>query len=191
MTLRIAHLTHNAQGGGGRAGLRARDACRAAGMISELFSLDGATPEQDVIQPKLLRKAPDAVTQYQELLLNNVQWGDISGCRRGESNTLLSQPYPGMDIERFSAFSSFDVLHLHWVTWTVTPPDVKRWLDKGRALVWTMHDAWPMTGGCHYPSGCDQYLTECIVCPQLNDAYGVVPNAFADKLRQYGEMTVA
>jgi len=186
MTIRVAHLTHNAQGGAGRAALRARDACRAAGMVSEVFCLDGAEKGQDVIQPKWLRNSPDAATRYQDFLFRQLQWSDIASRRRGPSNTLLSQPYPGMDLLKLNALNSFDVLHMHWTTWTVTPPDIRRWLDAGRALVWTMHDAWPMTGGCHYPSGCEQYLSECIVCPQLNDAYSVVPNAFADKLHQYG-----
>jgi glycosyltransferase involved in cell wall biosynthesis len=186
MTIRVAHMTHNAQGGAGRAALRARDACRAVGMVSEFFCLDGAEKGQDVIQPKWLRNSSDPATRYQDFMFRQVQWSDIADQRRGPSNTLLSQPYPGNDLLALSALNTFDVLHMHWTTWTVTPPDIRRWLDAGRALVWTMHDAWPMTGGCHYPSGCDQYLSECIVCPQMNDAYSVIPNAFADKLRQYG-----
>ncbi|ASM76461.1 hypothetical protein VITFI_CDS0682 [Vitreoscilla filiformis] len=186
MTIRVAHLTHNAQGGAGRAALRARDACRAAGMVSEVFCVDGAEKNPELIQPKWLRNSPDSTSRYQDFMFNQVQWGDIAAHRRGTSNTLLSQPYPGMDVLSLNALNTFDVLHMHWTTWTVTPPDIRRWLDAGRALVWTLHDAWPMTGGCHYPSGCKQYLSECIVCPQLSDAYSVVPNAFADKLHQYG-----
>src|SRR5690606_18219202 len=36
-----------------------------------------------------------------------------------------------------------------------------------KPVVWTMHDAWPFTGGCHYPDGCDRYKIGCGLCPQL------------------------
>ena len=38
-----------------------------------------------------------------------------------------------------------------------------------------------MTGGCHYPAGCEQYRTACLQCPQLHAAWSLVPNAFAEK----------
>ena len=35
-------------------------------------------------------------------------------------------------------------------------------------LVWTLHDMWAFTGGCHYSNGCDRYQESCGACPQLN-----------------------
>ena len=35
-------------------------------------------------------------------------------------------------------------------------------------LVWTLHDMWSFTGGCHYSNGCDRYQDSCGDCPQLN-----------------------
>ena len=37
-------------------------------------------------------------------------------------------------------------------------------------VVWTLHDCWAFTGHCaHYEAvGCNQWKTECIHCPQLN-----------------------
>jgi glycosyltransferase involved in cell wall biosynthesis len=35
-------------------------------------------------------------------------------------------------------------------------------------LVWTLHDMWAFTGGCHYSNGCDHYQDSCGDCPQLN-----------------------
>ncbi|MEB3310610.1 MAG: glycosyltransferase family 4 protein [Snowella sp.] len=34
-------------------------------------------------------------------------------------------------------------------------------------LVWTLHDMWTFTGGCHYSNGCDRYQNQCGACPQL------------------------
>jgi glycosyltransferase involved in cell wall biosynthesis len=35
-------------------------------------------------------------------------------------------------------------------------------------LVWTLHDSWPFTGGCHLPGACELYQMNCGCCPQLN-----------------------
>jgi len=34
-------------------------------------------------------------------------------------------------------------------------------------IVWTLHDMWPFTGGCHYNQDCEQYKESCGSCPQL------------------------
>jgi glycosyltransferase involved in cell wall biosynthesis len=35
-------------------------------------------------------------------------------------------------------------------------------------MVWTLHDMWPFTGGCHYSHECENYKEHCKCCPQLN-----------------------
>lgn len=35
-------------------------------------------------------------------------------------------------------------------------------------LIWTLHDSWVFTGGCHLPGACDRYKIDCGNCPQLN-----------------------
>ena len=37
----------------------------------------------------------------------------------------------------------------------------------GRAIIWTFHDMWAFTGGCHYTGGCERYLQQCGRCPVL------------------------
>ncbi len=34
-------------------------------------------------------------------------------------------------------------------------------------LVWTIHDWWPLTGGCHFPDGCERHRVGCGQCPVL------------------------
>ena len=38
-------------------------------------------------------------------------------------------------------------------------------------MVWTLHDMWPMTGGCHHADGCNQYQTDCKSCPQVRGPF--------------------
>ena len=37
-----------------------------------------------------------------------------------------------------------------------------------KPVVWTLHDMWAFTGGCHYSESCDRYLNTCGACPQLH-----------------------
>jgi glycosyltransferase involved in cell wall biosynthesis len=60
-----------------------------------------------------------------------------------------------------------DVVHLHWVQSCFVPTHDFRNL---KPLVWTPHDMWAFTGGCHYTSGCDRYMTGCGRCPILKSS---------------------
>jgi len=37
----------------------------------------------------------------------------------------------------------------------------------GKPVVWTMHDMWPFTGGCHYTAGCTNFQIACGNCAYL------------------------
>ena len=58
-----------------------------------------------------------------------------------------------------------NVINLHWVCngylQIETIPKLKK------PLVWTLHDMWPFTGGCHYSEECDRHTNSCGACPQL------------------------
>jgi glycosyltransferase involved in cell wall biosynthesis len=45
--------------------------------------------------------------------------------------------------------------------------DLKKILQSGKPIVWTMHDMWPCTGICHHARECDNYHKECHHCPYL------------------------
>ncbi len=52
-----------------------------------------------------------------------------------------------------------DIINLHWVEWGFLQIET---LPKfGKPLVWTLHDMWAFTGGCHYSQECDRYQGFC------------------------------
>lgn len=59
-----------------------------------------------------------------------------------------------------------DIIHLHWVGFGFVPISALTKISK--PLVWTFHDSWAFTGGCHIPFECVGYRTGCGNCPQLN-----------------------
>ena len=58
-----------------------------------------------------------------------------------------------------------DIINLHWVCNGYLQLET---LSKFRQpVVWTLHDMWAFTGGCHYSEDCDRYLNFCGNCPIL------------------------
>ncbi len=71
----------------------------------------------------------------------------------------------GFDITRMREFKEADVIHLHWINQgMLSLSGIKRILDSGKPVVWTMHDAWPSTGICHLTMDCKRYKTKCHHC---------------------------
>jgi glycosyltransferase involved in cell wall biosynthesis len=59
-----------------------------------------------------------------------------------------------------------DLVHLHWINnGFLSIEDI----SKIKApIVWTLHDMWAFTGGCHYSDTCERYKKDCGKCPLLN-----------------------
>jgi glycosyltransferase involved in cell wall biosynthesis len=58
-----------------------------------------------------------------------------------------------------------DVVHLHWIAGGMLRVED---LTKIRApIVWSLHDMWAFTGGCHYDAKCENYKKSCGKCPVL------------------------
>ena len=74
----------------------------------------------------------------------------------------------GTDITCLPEFQEADVIHLHWINQgMLSLKDIRKILDAGKPVVWTMHDIWPATAICHYSRGCEQYQSQCVKCPML------------------------
>lgn len=74
----------------------------------------------------------------------------------------------GTNITALPEFTQADVIHLHWINQgMLSLTDIRRIIQSGKPIVWTMHDMWPFTGICHYAGDCDKYATQCHNCPQL------------------------
>lgn len=59
-----------------------------------------------------------------------------------------------------------DIINLHWVTGGFLSI---RTIGKIKSqMVWTLHDSWAFTGGCHIPGLCKGYETGCGNCPLIN-----------------------
>ena len=74
----------------------------------------------------------------------------------------------GTDITKMREFKEADVIHIHWINQGFISLNViRKILDSGKPVVWTMHDIWPATGICHYTRGCKHFKTRCHSCQLL------------------------
>ena len=71
---------------------------------------------------------------------------------------------PGRGIPRAACLTP-NLVHLHWVVnGFVRIEDIT---SLNCPIVWTLHDSWPFTGGCHLPADCTRYEQSCGRCPVL------------------------
>ena len=74
----------------------------------------------------------------------------------------------GTDITKLREFKEADIIHLHWINQGFLSLNViRKILDSGKPVVWTMHDIWPVTGICHLAMDCRRYITCCSNCRLL------------------------
>ncbi|OCX50662.1 hypothetical protein BEL04_23110 [Mucilaginibacter sp. PPCGB 2223] len=65
-----------------------------------------------------------------------------------------------------------DILHLHWTNFGFLSIDnLKELARSGKPIVWTLHDMWSFTGGCHYAGTCDHFKKQCGDCYFLRNPH--------------------
>lgn len=98
--------------------------------------------------------------------------------RPGTSTTFtLLSPTP----TAWEANIAGDVANLHWV---VSDHLLRQVIGRDRPVLWTLHDCWPFTGGCHHPQTCRGFSTACSQCPQARKPFQKLVSAA--KLRRSG-----
>jgi glycosyltransferase involved in cell wall biosynthesis len=63
--------------------------------------------------------------------------------------------------------SDFDAINLHWTSYLLAFSELEQVARGGTPILLTLHDFNYLTGGCHYPAGCDGFERLCEGCPQV------------------------
>jgi glycosyltransferase involved in cell wall biosynthesis len=158
-------------GGAARAAYRLHRGLIAIQQDSLMLTLNRQSGDESVI------KIDQPATS---IPLSTLQKRYINHNRTTLSNTSFSLPYPGIDLTHHLA--NADIINLHWVAYFQSPVTIHHLL-KHKPVIWTLHDMWAFTGGCHYSAGCTQYQQDCATCPQLQaDPDGLTAAILQDKL---------
>ena len=94
------------------------------------------------------------------------------------SLSILSNSYLLKEIEEFDP----EIVNLHWVNNGML--SIKDLLRLKKPIFWSLHDIWPITGGCHYSDGCQAYESYCAKCPSLNSRFNFDLSWFQFKMKE-------
>ena len=85
---------------------------------------------------------------------------------KNRTKTLFSPawlPFSGT-VDKINALNP-DIVHLHWINGGMIK--IEDLIKINAPIVWSLHDNWPFTGGCHIMWECDKYKENCGTCPRL------------------------
>jgi glycosyltransferase involved in cell wall biosynthesis len=76
----------------------------------------------------------------------------------------------GIDISKPKIVKQADVIHLHWINQGfLSLKSLQQLSSLNKPIVWTLHDMWMFTGGCHHSRGCNHFHDRCGYCPFLKN----------------------
>ncbi len=156
--MRVLHISaSDYQGGAARAANRLHHGLRSIGVESAMLVRSRFTDDPSVLAP---------VTRVQKLAAQVRTMVDQWPLKLYDVDTFWSLAWAPHRISAAVRKFKPDVVHLHWICAGFLPV----WALSSLRLptVWTMHDCWPFTGGCHYTFGCNGYEHACGQCPQLH-----------------------
>ncbi|PJZ86278.1 glycosyltransferase [Leptospira harrisiae] len=168
--------TNDKAGGAARAMFRLHQALLSKGIESRILCLNQFAKGTDSIN--VFKYLPNLWASRRYPFLSDL----IESQRTSLSNTLFSYSDIQTNLINHPLIHDADVINLHWINYFVSPFDIGKLLKLRKRIVWTLHDEWPFTGGCHYTSGCNKYITGCLDCVQVNSEIFSLPKLhYAEK----------
>lgn len=151
--------TFDIQGGAARASYRLHRALLAQGEDSLMLVQRKSSDDYTVLIEN------NKLTKYFNKLRPII---DILPVRfyRNRKKSLFSPSWFGLSgvVEKINKINP-DIVHLHWITGGMMKiEDVAR---INAPIVWSLHDNWAFTGGCHIMWECERYKGTCGSCPML------------------------
>ncbi len=157
--MKILHInSSNISGGAARAAFRLHKGLQAYGIDSMLLVDDKQSNDDSIFGPesnvaKGIAHFRIPIDHLPKLLYRN----------RMPTNFHL-QWLPDFLIKKIRTLNP-DIVHLHWICRGFI--NLRTLARIKQPIVWTFHDMWPFTGGCHYAGDCEGYKKSCGTCPQL------------------------
>lgn len=184
--LRVAVVnTEDLRGGAARAAYRLHQGLRSSGVDSTMLVQVRQGDDFSVSGP------PSRLGNLLNTLRPAIDLAPILVYRRRNKKAVF---YPGWlpdsIVHRINKAAP-DLVHLHWITGGFV--NVRSLRRLALPLVWTVHDMWAFTGGCHYDAGCGRYASNCGHCPVLGSSMGLDLSrlGWARKKKAYGDLNLS
>lgn len=176
--------THDIQGGAARAANRLHKGLLAHGIDSQMLVQTKSSQDFRVLAPQTkLDKVKAKVRPYLDRIGLNKY--------KNRTQTLFSKGIGGDGslVERINALKP-DIVHLHWINeGFLSINDIAR---IKAPIVWSLHDMWPFTGGCHYDEWCGAFVKGCGSCKVLGSdkANDLSSKVFRLKQKAYAKANI-
>jgi glycosyltransferase involved in cell wall biosynthesis len=151
-------------GGASIAASRLNKALNTNGLSSNMLVQDknGNLPNVETIAPNWFQKKI-ALLRF---ALDRLQFTFYE--KNKDVRFIFSQAKIGVDVSNHPLIQQSDIIHLHWINFGFLSIDSLGKLFKtNKPIVWTLHDMWAFTGGCHYGRECTNYEKSCGNCEQF------------------------
>jgi glycosyltransferase involved in cell wall biosynthesis len=177
--------TYDLKGGASRSAHRLHQGLREMGVDAQMFVQQKQSSDSSIHAPR-----PNIPRQFAQLK----PWLSELPLRRYPQrlhtpfSTNRIPDYLDSIVDRLHQ-ASVDIVNLHWISDGFFP--LKKLMKLKVPIVWTLHDMWAMTGGCHYSGECDRYQKQCQYCPQLNSQtrYDLSCQEFQHKKNLYQQLS--
>ncbi len=151
--------TSSTVGGAARAAYRIHRGLQDIGVASKMLVYDKTCNDTSIIGPegrieKNIRKLAFTLDTLP------LHW------YRSKKPGIFSPAYlPGHMAGKIHLYNP-DIINLHWICNGFLSIEAIAKFNK--PIIWTLHDMWAFTGGCHYDEDCNRYTKKCGKCPHLN-----------------------
>ena len=149
------------RGGAARASYRLHQGLEQVGINSTMLVQDKRSTDISVIGPKLIGWKGVGVNYIFRYVVDKLP---LLLYPKHQTIVWSPQWLPNKIHKKINRLNP-DIVHFHWICDGFIP--IQEVAKIKQPLIWTLHDMWPFTGGCHYNGTCDRYMYECGKCPQL------------------------
>ncbi len=150
--------SHDIEGGAARAAYRLHQGLQQIGVSSQMLVQAKTSGDSSIVAPK---------TQVEQGIAKARLTFDALPLKRyqhRQATTFSVQWLPENIAKRINQLNP-DLVNLHWINDAFV--QIESIAKLNRPIVWSLHDMWAFTGGCHYTEECDRYTQSCGSCPQL------------------------
>lgn len=163
--MKVLHINKfDSTGGAALAAVRLLQAQRAYGIDAHMLVLQKQSDSQ-YITP-IFKSIKGQIFQNLKFI-SEILW--FTRYEKDRQNRFTFSPARfGFNLHKHPLVKNADILHIHWINQGfISLPGLQKLTTLGKPIVWTLHDLWPVTGGCHYPGNCDNFTSGCGHCPLL------------------------
>ena len=157
--MRVLLLSTSDIGGGAAiATYRIHRGLKAIGVDSTLLVDEKRTDDPSVIQLNVFQRANTYIKWKQESI-------QLQKYRNRDRAIAFSTGVHGNTFHRIIDEINPSIINAHWICGGFASLQLLE--EIRRPLVWSFHDMWGFTGGCHYDQECGKYMDHCGHCPVL------------------------